>query len=209
MRVCKLCGVEKELHDFQVNKECIGGRGYSCKACVNARQRINEKSTHRLAARRAARARNADKIREQNRAWRNANLERHKAAVSRWWREKTNLVRAARARTYAKRAANPDYVAHMRISRQLRSALGHGRVKDKEGLLGYTWAELRAHIERQFLVGMCWANRKDWHIDHIVPLSSFGPVTPDVIKKAWALPNLRPIWASENIRKRDRREFLL
>jgi hypothetical protein len=42
-------------------------------------------------------------------------------------------------------------------------------------------------------------------------MSSFiisGPTDPE-LKRAWALPNLRPLWAKENISKRDKRVTLL
>jgi len=34
MRVCKNCGKEKELKEFNKNKGCMDGYGYMCKACV-------------------------------------------------------------------------------------------------------------------------------------------------------------------------------
>lgn len=77
--------------------------------------------------------------------------------------------------------------------------------------MGWTIAELRAHLERQFTKGMGWHNMGEWHIDHIVPISVFaisGPGDPE-IRRAWALPNLRPLWAGENIKKNDKRLFLL
>jgi hypothetical protein len=80
-----------------------------------------------------------------------------------------------------------------------------------ESLLGYTIAELRTHLERQFLPGMSWHNMGKWHIDHIVPLASFtitGPDDPE-LKRAWALPNLRPLWARDNIAKGAKTTSLL
>jgi len=75
-------------------------------------------------------------------------------------------------------------------------------------LLGYTSENLRAHLERQFLPGMTWENYGfyGWHIDHIIPLSAYNYNTPDDIdfKRAWALTNLAPMWASENKRKGPR-----
>jgi hypothetical protein len=47
------------------------------------------------------------------------------------------------------------------------------------------------------------------HIDHIVPLSSFDVDNPGELKAAWALSNLRPMWAKDNVEKADRRETLL
>lgn len=58
---------------------------------------------------------------------------------------------------------------------------------------------------------MTWANMGEWHIDHIVPLASFTFRDADdpEVKRAWALTNLRPIWARDNIIKKDKREFLI
>lgn len=58
---------------------------------------------------------------------------------------------------------------------------------------------------------MTWDNFGDWHIDHILPLSSFNYSTPDEpdFKSAWALTNLRPIWAKENLEKGAKRLTLL
>lgn len=73
-------------------------------------------------------------------------------------------------------------------------------------LLGYTVDELRAHLEKQFQPGMSWDNYGEWHIDHIIPLSVFNYETPDNLdfKRAWALSNLQPLWALDNIRKNNR-----
>ena len=51
----------------------------------------------------------------------------------------------------------------------------------------------------------------EWHIDHIVPLASFviaGPDDPE-LRRAWALTNLRPLWAKDNMRKGAKVETLL
>jgi hypothetical protein len=70
-------------------------------------------------------------------------------------------------------------------------------------LLGYDGSKLKAHIERQFIKGMSWDNYGLWHIDHVTPVAALlrgGVTDPAVIH---ALPNLRPMWAAENIRKSD------
>lgn len=80
-----------------------------------------------------------------------------------------------------------------------------------ESLIGYSFAELKDHLEKQFVYGMSWENMGEWHVDHIIPLSSFtisGADDPE-IKRAWGMPNLRPLWAKANIIKKDKMEFLL
>jgi hypothetical protein len=74
-------------------------------------------------------------------------------------------------------------------------------------MLGYTPDELRAHVERQFLPGMSWANRSEWELDHITPISTATSVE-DVIALN-QMPNLRPLWSQLNNKKKARREYLL
>lgn len=99
-----------------------------------------------------------------------------------------------------------------RIRHQLYMLLRGAKARRKTvELLGYSTAELCAHIERQFTDGMGWHNVGEWHLDHIVPLDSFtiaGPDDPD-LRRAWALTNLRPLWAVDNKRKSAKREFLI
>lgn len=73
-------------------------------------------------------------------------------------------------------------------------------------LMGYTIEDLKRHLELQFTDGMSWDNRSEWHIDHIRPVASFNFTTTECedFKKCWALNNLQPLWASDNIRKRDK-----
>jgi predicted nucleic acid-binding Zn ribbon protein len=71
--------------------------------------------------------------------------------------------------------------------------------------LDYTGEELYNHLESQFTDGMSWDNRNNWHIDHIRPVSSFNYDStehPD-FKKCWALNNLQPLWAEDNLKKGD------
>lgn len=99
-----------------------------------------------------------------------------------------------------------------RYGEWMRSAIKAGtRSPSVESALGYTIEELKRHLERQFTKAMSWASfcSGDIHIDHIRPLSSFDMTDFDQVKEAWALTNLRPLWAKDNLEKRDKRLFLL
>lgn len=84
-------------------------------------------------------------------------------------------------------------------------ANGHRTFK----FVSYTGRELRDHLESSFLPGMTWDNHNvhGWHIDHIIPLSSFtlrnedGSFRLSEIRCAMALSNLQPLWAKDNISK--------
>ena len=71
--------------------------------------------------------------------------------------------------------------------------------------LGYSIDELREHLESRFQEGMSWDNhgRDGWHIDHVKPVSMFdyNSVNDSGFRECWALANLQPLWAADNIRK--------
>lgn len=82
------------------------------------------------------------------------------------------------------------------------------RIASAIEFLGCTVEFLKQHLESKFKSGMSWENhgRKGWHIDHILPLASFDLTNPIQFKKANHYTNLQPLWATENIVKRDRIE---
>ena len=77
--------------------------------------------------------------------------------------------------------------------------------------LGYQPDELATHLERQFTKGMGWHNMGEWHIDHIVPVSAFELSSPsdDDFRACYALANLRPMWARENLSKGHKKTHLI
>lgn len=125
-------------------------------------------------------------------------------------REKIN----ERNRSWFRKKYRTDY--NFRVSHNIRSMLnrvvnacGTNKSGSTFDALGYSAREFMEHIERQFVRGMSWGNHGEWHIDHIVPVSWFvknGETDPKVIN---ALTNLRPMWASENVSKGNKREVLL
>lgn len=111
-----------------------------------------------------------------------------------------------------RRQLNPSIDISERMTAQIGLALRQRKAgRTWESIVGYTLTELMGHLERQFMPGMNWVNRTNWHIDHIVPLASFNfsVIDDSDVRGAWALSNLRPLWAVENIKKRDKRTHLL
>lgn len=70
-------------------------------------------------------------------------------------------------------------------------------------LLGCSIEQARQHIENQFQDGMTWENYgyRTWHIDHIIPLSSFDLTSEEEQRKAFHYTNLQPLSARENMKK--------
>ena len=71
--------------------------------------------------------------------------------------------------------------------------------------LGCSVEELMEHLEKQFQEGMTWDNHgvHGWHLDHIIPQSKllYDSMDHSNFQKCWALENLQPLWAKENIKK--------
>lgn len=71
------------------------------------------------------------------------------------------------------------------------------------GVLGYSKEELISHIITQFKEGMTLENYGKWHIDHIKPVSKFEfeKTSDKGFKECFALENLQPLWAKDNLKK--------
>lgn len=176
---------------------------------------------------------NPEKESSRKKKWREANPEFHAewqrnnpTKVKQYQKkycEQNREIRILRGRMWRER--HPDKQREInRISNQKRRSTAKGKLEqfvrngiwkaisrgEKNGrktmeLLGYSIEQLKAHLEKQFWPGMTWENYGEWHIDHIIPLSAHNYKTPDDVdfKKAWALKNLQPLWAIDNIRKKD------
>jgi len=93
----------------------------------------------------------------------------------------------------------------MTMRARIYEALKHKKARSPwQGLVGYTVDELRAYLETKFQEGMTWDNHGEWHIDHIRPISSFSFTSSDddEFKQCWALENLQPLWAKDNLSKK-------
>lgn len=106
-----------------------------------------------------------------------------------------------------RRQESPSAAINARMSAGIKNSLASDKNgRSWESLVGYTISDLMDHLEAQFVNGMTWDNRGEWHIDHIRPLCSFDFQTPDCpqFREAWALTNLQPLWAVDNLRKGGR-----
>ena len=75
-------------------------------------------------------------------------------------------------------------------------------------LVGCTIEQLKNHLEKQFKPNMSWNNwsRYGWHIDHIRPCASFDLSKSKEQRKCFNYTNLQPLWAKDNLSKKDNRK---
>lgn len=202
----------------------------------NWRQRnadyVREKSREKYLANREVRIeyererRRSGVPREQARARRAANPNYYKehrakmkpetkAKINAWMRDyrKQNPEQFKRYET-ERYARDP----HRKVSASLSSAVvGHlckiGKRKSRlrREIVGWTMEELVAHLEVLFEEGMTWDNYGEWHIDHVIPKSAVkveGDTDP-LFKMIWALDNLAPLWAQDNLEKHAKLDWSL
>ncbi len=91
------------------------------------------------------------------------------------------------------------------VSNGIRS--GYKTKSKANNLIGCSYEQVVKHIEKQFLKGMSWENKHLWHIDHIIPIANAKTI--DEVIKLSHFTNLRPMWAKDNIRKKDKNLFLI
>jgi len=74
-------------------------------------------------------------------------------------------------------------------------------------LTGCSIDELKKHLSSKFKDGMCWDNygKNGWHIDHIMPCSSFDLTDKDKQKQCFHYSNLQPLWWWENLSKGNKK----
>ena len=119
------------------------------------------------------------------------------------------LAKAFRDRMKSDLLFSIKHAARQSISNGIRKQLTWVTFKRKERtheLIGCSYRFLKQYLEQRFKPGMSWANkgRGGWHIDHIIPVSSFDLRKKSERLKAFHYTNLQPLWESENIRKSDK-----
>ena len=194
---CSACREKKPHQDFAKNKSAKDGVQSYCRDCLRGRYG------------------------EYKRQW--ARQHRGKGTMTEEVRKKYLECRRVYMRSYLKR----DYVRAKRkkwqrgwyknnpttrMAANIGSHISVALRKNKNGrkweeLVGFTREELVAHLEKYFTPDMGWDNYGSyWHIDHRTPKSWFSYNTPEdeQFKECWALENLRPITAHDNMVKNNR-----
>ena len=149
------------------------------------------------------RAANRKKFREYKTRYRTANPEKRRAQVARYRAANRNKINAYHAGYLAK---NPNRRLSLRICIAVNKSLRYKKQgRHWETLVGYTLADLMAHLKARFLSGMTWENmgRGGGQVDHIIPVSAFNFERAEDVdfKRCWALSNLQPLWESDNLSK--------
>lgn len=152
------------------------------------------------------RAENPDIMKAAQKSWRERNPEKVKASLSAWAAKNVDRKRELRRLSASRAKLRPEH----RIRRSIRKTTARirrmaGESPSASKLLGAPLPVVRNHIESLFQHGMAWSDQgTKWHIDHIIPLAAFDLTDPTQLAMAAHYTNLQPLWAADNMRKRDK-----
>lgn len=142
--------------------------------------------------------------------WQEKNKEYRKQYIKEWRENNKERVKETK-RIYEKKRkdSDPKYKLVANFRTAIYTVLKENNLKKYSSYfdtLGYSPEQLIEHLEKQFIDNMSWDNYGKWHVDHILPITSFEFETVDdnEFKKCWSLENLRPLWGPENISKSNK-----
>jgi hypothetical protein len=192
----------------------------------NAEKRLERRMNPELVAidkekKKEYRRKNKDRINKVNQEYRIKNKERVKLWPSNIYalnaekkiaqtkahyrRNREKIIKKSSEYYKKKKEADPLF----RLSCNIRKLLiqtfkvnGHRKKSRTSEILCCSLEEFKAHIESQFLEGMTWENRGEWHLDHIMPASMAK--TEDELIRLNHYRNFRPLWAKDNLSKSDK-----
>jgi len=213
-KICRKCNLEKDICEYHKDKTKKDGLFIYCKLCAINRSKIyykNHKEKILLS--------NKNSRSDYNKEYWEKNKEKEKERFKEYYYNNLDKMKE-RQKLYKEN--NPD---KLKISQQKSKQKNKEKFKEnnihiitwrtllnnslkrlntkKENktieLLGYSAQDLKEHLESKFLEGMSWDNRSQWHIDHIIPVSSFDK--SEKLSVVNSLENLQPLWAKDNLIK--------
>ena len=184
-KVCTKCGIEKELIDFSKDSTKKDGLRPNCKSC----NRIYFAKV---------RQDNPESMAKKLKEYYSKNPEKRKI-----YRE--NYKKRKQEQRKERRKVDPIFAIINNVRCRIYKYLKVNQIRKTNrtfDIVGCTPEYLKEHLEKQFVNGMSWENRDEWHIDHIIPLSSAN--SEEELYKLCHYTNLQPLWAIDNLRKSNK-----
>jgi len=226
-KVCSKCKENKNICEFGKLKSSKDGYRYFCKKCRNNIEKTYE-GDNVLERKKKWRNNNKEKIKnhyqetkqtilDYQKKYREENLGKIKERKKKYYninkkeildknkiyRKNTKNIR--NIYESKKKKNDPIYSLLCGMRSRLCNYLKMCGITKKNktfDIVGCSPEFLKEHLETQFTDGMSWDNRSEWHIDHIIPLSSAK--TEDELYKLCHYENLQPLWAEDNLKKSNK-----
>ena len=158
---------------------------------------------------------NSEKISEKNKEKYYSDIEKSRKRGVDYYENNKDIIKEKQKISYYennkseqiknRRKTDPIFRIKTYLGNRLRDYLkGLNYCKNSKifDIVGCTPIELKVYIESKFVDGMCWENHGEWHIDHIIPLST-GKTLEDVYRLNH-YSNLQPLWKLDNLKKSNK-----
>lgn len=222
IKYCPKCSTDRDKSFFNKSKKRYDGLDGWCKMCVKEKARVwNIKNNERILKKK--KEYNATTI-EKRKFYRSVNIVRIKEGLSKrkeeiatymrgwkdsnkeWVKEYEKMITPNKLIKRKQRMA-VDPLFKMKINLRSRiaksfKAQGYKKNSPTRLLLGVPYEDAKVYIESLFTNGMNWGNYGEWHIDHIIPLSSAR--SEEELLPLFSVSNLQPLWALDNLRKSNK-----
>jgi hypothetical protein len=204
-KVCCSCKEEKILSEFYPRRE----RGLNeyrskCKKCCSEYGKKNKDKMNYYC--RKSYQKHIESNREKATLYRKNNPEKVKE-IERKSRIKYKEKRSAYSVNYTRNKRKTDELFYLRysISNNIRESFKKKSIKKQtntEEILGCSIDFFRTYIKNQFSKGMNFNNHGEWHLDHIIPISTAK--NKEDILRLCHYTNYQPLWAKDNLSKNNR-----
>jgi hypothetical protein len=218
-KVCKNCKIQKDLDSFYKNKKNKDNLQSSCKQCTNQaanlwrinnpeKIKINKKKYYEKHS-----VKNKEKIKKYNCDWRRKNKDKTSEYNKKWLLKNSEYQKEYRDKNkeYIKNQLqnrlnnDPDFKLKHSIRTLIRGSFKRAckgvykKGSKTENILGCDLYYFIEYISSKFTKDMSLNNHGEWHLDHIIPVSSAK--TKDEIIKLNHYTNFQPLWAIDNLKK--------
>jgi len=201
-KVCNSCLLSKNIIEYNKDKSRKDGLQPLCKTCNQnyKKKYYQNKKNEILDKSKIYYDKNKENIIKRVKVWSEKNEVKTKEYKKKYVENNRDFINKKMSN---RKKNEPILKLKMLYRSKINKILGSKREKTFD-LIGCSPIELKQHLEEQFKEGMCWENHGlfGWHIDHIIPLSSAK--NDDELKKLCHYTNLQPLWALDNILKRDK-----
>lgn len=198
-KICSKCKNLKSLELFRKNKQTKDGLMHVCKECIKIVDKIYREKN--AGYNKEYVKNNSEKIKQYQKEYQIKNQKKIKDQKLDYHsknKDKLNEYRRNHRKSYS----------HVRIANNLRTRVrmavkrkNNTKVDSTTKMLGCDIFSFKKYLESKFTKGMSWENygSDGWHIDHIIPCTSFDLADPEQQKICFHYTNLQPLWATTAI----------
>ena len=203
--------LEEKFGKCKIGKDSWDGFARKCLSCAKIYYDSHKDAICKQ--KQEYRKNNLEKMLEKEREYQLAHQEEYRLRTNAYRQTNGDTVRANarkswRKRYYGKLIFDIKYMLSASVSARVRNSLKDGKngthVFD---IIGCSFEDFYTNLEFQFNGEYTWnlygKGEGKWSIDHKIPVDAFEfeSYEDPMLKKCWALDNIRPLWNDQNSSK--------